>query len=521
MAAANNYTDDVLARLDDFFFPGIPWQRAIWDVGLVGALHELGQASDAVQAGVLSGKSVRWFGLSLDSIANDDPGAGSGSPLNRLRAVLKADLTSGGAQHTELAVWADDVQRHYLTRWREAVGREEKPGREATARALATHLVGERFSERFLHRWVRTVSATEGIDITDLFDRALELVASTEDTFEVLVLFERAPAERVARPKEWVSAEQASNWLRAHDFAPVRQHGGLLLHVGARDPFAAVQGAATTVERLQARVAVGARRDFVIGSDFYVPGQSTALAGQRGRRAEVRALDRQNALLRLDGSGPIDQSLELLAHLNTSPDAVAAAAGWSAVESLLSAPGDEDKVVTADRLASLVACSWPRAELTSIAWARVKQDGRTRDTLAEELAGLPTNRARAARVMRAVRDDEPLGLNRPAERMAEARMQRLVRAPRDQLLAVRRRAETCLRRLYRQRNLVVHGGQTAGHDLAVALRVAAPLVGAGLDRVTHSALIDGRRPLELAARASFEIHRAGSTGGSDLTAMLE
>jgi hypothetical protein len=257
-----------------------------------------------------------------------------------------------------------------------------------------------------------------------------------------------------------------------------------------------------------------------IGAESYVSGHGDPLLPRASRRAEVRALEREDALLRLDQDGPLDQSLELLSHLNVSPDAVAAAAGWSAVESLLSGPGDEEKFVTADRLASLVACSWPRAELTTIAWARIHQaDGP--DALAEELRALATNRDRAERVFTAVVNDEDLGLTRPAERLAVKRMERLARSPRDQLLAVQRHALGSLSRLYRQRNLVLHGGQTAGFNLATALSLAAPLVGAGLDRLTHAALVDGRQSLEMAARAKLEIHRAGSPGAPRLTALLE
>jgi hypothetical protein len=100
-------------------------------------------------------------------------------------------------------------------------------------------------------------------------------------------------------------------------------------------------------------------------------------------------------------------------------------------------------------------------------------------------------------------------------------MRKLLAAPRRELLAVREQAGDALRRLYRQRNLVVHAGLTAGFGLASSLRTAAPLVGAGLDRVTHAALVAGREPLEIAARAQLEIERAGTVDAPVLTRMLE
>jgi hypothetical protein len=264
---------------------------------------------------------------------------------------------------------------------------------------------------------------------------------------------------------------------------------------------------------------VGTRQDLRFHDAIYVAGHSKAIATGRSRRAEVRALERQGRLLDLTASDSIDQALELLSNLNTAPAPVAA--GWSAVESLLSGPGDDDKVITAERLANLVACSWPRAELTTIAWARIKQTDEPQHPLVRELMGFETNRERAERVLSAIVNDEPMGLSSPAERLALARMKKLVTAPRRELLAVREQAGDALRRLYRQRNLVVHGGMTAGFGLVSALRTAAPLVGAGLDRVTHAALTTNREPLEIAARAQLEIERAGTQNAPPLTRMLE
>ena len=74
-------------------------------------------------------------------------------------------------------------------------------------------------------------------------------------------------------------------------------------------------------------------------------------------------------------------------------------------------------------------------------------------------------------------------------------MKSLVDRPHDELNRVQRRATETLRRFYRQRNLVVHGGQTAGQTLSLALSAGAPLIGAGLDRITHAALVSGTEPL--------------------------
>ena len=78
-----------------------------------------------------------------------------------------------------------------------------------------------------------------------------------------------------------------------------------------------------------------------------------------------------------------------------------------------------------------------------------------------------------------------------------------------------------LRRLYRQRNIVVHGGTTAAIALDAALRTAAPLVGAGLDRLVHANLISKIEPLGLAARAENSLALVADPLGPTLPDLLE
>ncbi|MGW0586174.1 hypothetical protein [Streptosporangium sp. NPDC002607] len=62
-----------------------------------------------------------------------------------------------------------------------------------------------------------------------------------------------------------------------------------------------------------------------------------------------------------------------------------------------------------------------------------------------------------------------------------------------------------LRRLYRTRNIVLHGGAMQGVALHASLRTAAPLIGAGLDRIVHADQAEQLTPLDLAARAEVAL----------------
>lgn len=77
-----------------------------------------------------------------------------------------------------------------------------------------------------------------------------------------------------------------------------------------------------------------------------------------------------------------------------------------------------------------------------------------------------------------------------------------------------------LRRLYRQRNIVLHGGSMRSVALRASLRTADPLVGASLDRIAHGYTSCDVAPLDLASRAQLAIKLSGDRDGWGLHEML-
>jgi hypothetical protein len=522
VAAADSYTADLIARLGDFFDRAPKWHRGLWNVGLVLSFRELYEAAEWVSGGVLSSRAVKWLAASTRESLASDPGAGEESQRKAIEALLTRPVVSGGVDHRALRIWIEDISQNYLSRWRGAVAEADRPPRELTARGLAAHLLDQGVSRERLRGWQRNISdSADVVDAPALFESAESLIKGGPQSFEVMVLFLRPPAVDTAKPAQWRDAHAVSVWLRSNGSPPVRQHGGLLLELEAQDAHGAAALAADVVERLLARANVGTRKKLEFADAVFVGGQKNPLPLRRPRRAEVHSLERQGELLTIDQGGPIDASLELLSHLNSAAPPVAVAGGWSAVESLLSAPGDEDRIITAERLGYLVACSWPRAELTGLAWARQNQAPSASDALAGRLAACSTNRQRAECVRRAIANGEDLKLTVLADQLAVRRMERLITSPSAKLAAVQRHSARAFRRLYRQRNLVLHGGHTAGVSLRAAVRTAAPLVGAGIDRITHASLAGDVRPLDLAARAHVEVERAGTSQAPALTALLE
>lgn len=195
------------------------------------------------------------------------------------------------------------------------------------------------------------------------------------------------------------------------------------------------------------------------------------------------------------GGTHVDGAFEILASLQMSSAVPAISAGWATVEALLSEPNDRGSA--SERLATIVACAFPRAELTKLSYVLAKEDRR----MTAALATVTVNRDRAVLVADEIVAGRALTMTRPADRAALERLRRIFQDPAKALDDVRHHVEGTFRRMYRQRNLVLHGGRANPVALRSCLRTCAPLVGAGMDRIAHNFYVNKTPPLVTAAQA--------------------
>jgi hypothetical protein len=380
-----------------------------------------------------------------------------------------------------------------------------------------------------LHRWARKFAGEPRATLGDLLESACDLARRPDTRYEVLVPFRSVPDHQrlAAHLPEWRTATEAAAWFRANKVtSPPRQYGGFAYAISAKDPTAAARAAGARVRRLQARAAYargesGSRLEPV--GLVWIAGGSPLPVTPPGRGVDVLSLLRAKIMYSVSGHDQLDDALEMAAPLNAGPPAPAVSGGWSAVESLLSQAADTGadmpgRVVAADRLAAIVTCSWPRAELTTLSYRHCPS---TPDGLSEKLSTVNKNLDRCRAVAAALAGGLTLAADDASDAAAAKRMTGVLANPYRQLADVRAVFESVLRRLYRQRNIVVHGGTAGSVAMEATLRTAAPLVGAGLDRLVHAKLVAKVGPLELAARAANSLELVGDEIGPSVATMLE
>ena len=520
----------VSSRLCDFFAERAPWHRRLWSIGVVLGLHEvLEYADDCIAGRAQNTEGLQFVLQAARREVCRDPGVAHletelGDLLGRFAVSSTKEVSRNVSD--ELDHLVQRASDDYLDRWVEAPTATPV---EFAARAIASHLLDMGFSNTHLYRWLQAKRCSLA-DLSDLAEEASGMVSKMRPRqFSVFVPCD-APYDKLGEPSgrvSWLDGHAAASWLRENvPEAEVRRHsGGFLAVVEQRDPWAAVESARSMIARADARAKVarlnnegirlngwarvaGSRRGFDVGNPF--------------SQVEIGSLDRQASVYRFDESLPpaTDDALELASYMQ-SPSAGAAIIGaWSAIEGLLIRPGEGRHYLAADRLAALVACSLPRAELTPLAYRHMRA---ANDALGVQLREADTNYAKVQLVANHLNSGKRLALTDGSDIAAQDRIISILKDPSGELERIRQYVKESLRRLYNQRNLIAHSGSFRSATLKATVRTSFSLVGAGLDRIVHAQLRSDhpRSPLQLVARSETELRMVGGPGGRRPIDLLE
>ncbi|MGX7676599.1 hypothetical protein [Plantactinospora sp. DSM 117369] len=525
--------------IDFFTVDGMPWPRRLWDVGSILALEELWEAGFWQARRVLSPAACDWQRNELRRVIGPDVGLGERDLRREITTLLNSPLPDPSPARRRLAELIHHGRDGYVERWARAAARPaaDRPKPERLARTVAAHLLDLGYTPEHLNGWISRLSRDRAT-APEVIESAAELARSPARVFEVLVALLDVPHRQLAEQVDnWLAKGDVVAWLkqRGHDISGLRVGGGIRYHVQARDPYAAADEARRLVDRMTARASFLRRsRDGIRPAEsIWVDGHSELIPiASPARGADVLTLVHEGHLYRVDGARTqIDDALELAASVNRGALGPALAGAWAAVESLLSEPDDPQeeersgKAVAADRLAAIIACSWPRAELTALAHRHAPS---APDALSHQLATCTTNRERSRVVAAMLASGTGIpdvsgshSRTRHSDQAALERMTKLLADPRRVLGDVAAAFRIALRRLYRARNIVLHGGSMQGVALHAALRTATPLIGAGLDRLAHAMFTEELAPLDLAARAELALQLVEGETGLPITDLLE
>ncbi|WP_227817367.1 hypothetical protein [Nitrogeniibacter aestuarii] len=491
-----------VARLLEFLAETRPWYRSLWGIGVVLAMDELYEACTAMRQGHLSDAAVKRMASSLQKRVGVHP-AFSDAEKQFLREQVQQVPRADGVAHCGIRELSVRVSSDYLTRWGKAV----TDGRftvEHFARSVAAYLLDAGFAGKYLHTFIKAqLDALEPISLPQLCDALqAELLSSPRREFEVLLALTTTPKKVNGVPSSWLKGAATIAWLKGNGFdtAGVRAPVAMVLKVQARDVLGAAQAARNEVDRYAARTLIATGEPLNYIPKLWVKGSTEpAPIKDASRGVGVKELFREDRIFTAGASQSVDAAFELLAHLEGSSPPAAVAGGWAAIEGLLADPND--RATAADNLATLVTCSFPRAELTALSY-RMQH---SHPDQCRELVASPTNRERSRTLAQMILDGRLPEMPGLADQAAIARLKKLLGNPGPELRTIREAIGESFHRLYRQRNLILHGARLDSVALTASLRTASKLVGAGMDRITHGHYVQNLRPLELVAKANLAL----------------
>lgn len=489
-------------RLLEFFANNTPWHRSLWGVGLPLAIYELYEACIVRQQGHLSDGSLRRMISSLQKRSGKTPCL-STQEKQHLQNLLKTSLRAEGADHYGLKTLADDISGNYLSRWECYVSTETNFSVELFAREVAAYLLDLGFSEQFLYQTITDfIHSHKQISLSQLCNELQEKISANEKReFKALLGFVTIPIG-ACDSTQWLYRQAVTNWLTSNNFSTseVRAPAAILINVQARDPIGAAQAARYEADRYSARALIGTGKALSFTNSLWIEGHSTPFPLiEQSRGVRVKGLYREKIIFQNETDHNINAALELLAHLEHSSPAAAIAGGWAAIEGLLSAPNDRSSA--ADSLATLTACSFPRAELTQLSYSLEKEY----PDQYLDLKNAQSNKQRCQILAEMILQDNIPNMRLKTDTASLDRLKKLLDQPQSQLRTIQAEISDSFHRLYRQRNLILHGARLDSVSLMASLRTVSKLAGAGLDRITHSYYAQNIKPQELVSKANLAI----------------
>lgn len=504
-----------------------PWHRSLWRVGMTLQLREVLEYAEGFRLGATNSIGLQYV---LEVCATDvrrDAGIGELAAIDAIVSILGAGADKNKGVHDPHVARAFEqlirrAEGGYLSRWRQWVddGNLGLANVELVARSLISHLLDAGFSGDHLHQWLRA-KQVPGLKLTTLITDAERMMTRDPIDYEVLVPFDKCPEDVTdAAGSRYLPPDELDKRLAELKVEPLarRGSGALTFSVTAREPLAAINLVEIELRRLSARTVVGLSSDRIqpsaraIVTNVNKPKWSPVRTRQRD--ILVSSIVRNGLLLPAERSATnraLDDAFELLAAVETSTSWASVAAIWAAVEGLLSGPAERG-VEAADRMAAIVAAGFVRAELTQLVRHINNNEDKREAISVAELGAL----------LKRIADGDDLGLKDPGHAAAVARVAAIAADPAAVLERVRGYFADSFRRLFQQRNNLLHGGRFDSASLPATMRTVPPLVAAGVDRLVHASMtVPTTEPLSLAARAENELKLVGLPGGRQPHRLLD
>jgi hypothetical protein len=499
-----------------------PWQRRLWRGGTMELAQEF--LTDSVRPGAREIAIVDRRKHLIEALRTDHGITDFGRRIETLAKDVSTETDETSHSWIALRHHLTEMNDAYLTNWADAFD-SPSPNRpidaEGAARRITAHILGSGMHKNSLHRWLRDVQSKSATVTPGNFLREADRrLKAPEKVFTFCVPVDKRPPFEVSSKTApgWMTATETADWKRryAPEAKPARHQGSFLIEITARDVNAAADAARDVIAHLRTKFQLGSPNSIGIHPKMWsMQKRSDFPTVATNRMINLASFDRLGRLQDLTTADYLINTLALVEPLQTAAPHIAVMSGWSAIESLLVGPADRDDIVAAQRFSLIIAASLMRAEFTWLAKTYIAEND---NADARALGECETNIERAKLFQMLAFNRPDLTLTNATDNLALQRVRPALQNPRQEVTNIAEILTREFTRLYRKRNMVVHGGQIRGANLHSISETLTPLIGAGIDRIVHAQLQFGVPPIELSAMAEARVEylrppESGSGGG--------
>jgi hypothetical protein len=497
-----------------------PWHRRLWRGGTMELAQEF--LTDSVRPGAREIAIADRRTHLMEAVRTDHGIDDFGKRIETLAKGISTDTDETSHAWIALRHHLGEMNDAYLTNWADALDtpQSNRPriDAEGAARRITAHILSSGMHKNSLHRWLRDVqSKSKAVTPGDFLRQADQRLKAPEKVFTFCVPIDKLPPFEV-KPETapgWMTASETADWKRRHapEAKPARHQGSFLLETTARDVNAAADAARDVIAHLRTKFQLGSRNSIGIHPTMWSMQKRSGFPTlATNRMINLTAFDRLGRLQDLTIADYLANTLALVEPLQTAASHIAVMSGWSAIESLLVGPPDREDIVAAGRFSLIIAASLMRAEFTWLAKTYIAENN---DAEAQSLDDCESNIERAKLFQMLAFTRPGLTLTNVTDNLALQRVRPALQNPRREITNIAEILTREFTRLYRKRNMVVHGGQIRGANLHSISETLTPLIGAGIDRIVHAELQFGVPPIELSAIAEARVdYLSPTTSGS-------
>jgi hypothetical protein len=316
-------------------------------------------------------------------------------------------------------------------------------------------------------------------------------------------------------PDPWLDKLQTEQWLRDNDvnYEGLRVRAGLRLTLQHWDIYALLAEARDIVNRMAARYLLAFNRRLEVHDEVWIKGvkrKRLHLPEDRVSRI-VKSIATRERLFALElESQELDNAVQILSGADLGSKPIAVTSLWATLEALFVRAGDRShNIAAAERAACIATAALIRFELLL---AMIEHRKYGDDALAAKLRSVPADVNPGVLYEDALRSGISPAGKRPLQMLASERLMGWLSSPAG-LLAKRAEIEDALKGLYRQRNLVLHGGIYNSPGLEPTLRSAPVIVSAVVDQLARIATRPRPSALEFSGEVELRLHEYVSGSG--------